>query len=275
MNFRKKIVFSFTITLIALFSGALGWVFQFIVISVIYLHLGYFIKNNTSKNKVLFFLIFTIPFTLIYGIVLISQKSINLKVIPIFLAPIVFYLTGYFFQKKTKKELGAISLLIIILGFFFIINWINFVSHKTITNIDKFPEISIVNENLEKFNFNSRKIKIIDVWSSSCSICIKKFPEFENLKIRYENNTNIEFFSLNLPLKKDSLINIKNYTKNYSFKKLYATELDSWEQLNIKGVPIFLVLDKKNNLVYKGSLNASWYDLYNNIHKIIKSIDDK
>lgn len=149
-------------------------------------------------------------------------------------------------------------------------NWLTYTFDNENPINKSFPKISLNDINDINFTFDKNKIIILDLWSSSCGVCIKEFPEFEKLSNRYKDNPNASFYTLNLPLKRDSTINLKSYVKDYKFNSLFTEDLDSWKKLENNTVPKLLILDKSLNIVYKGTLNDKWYLFYNNIDNLIK-----
>ena len=275
VNIIKQIIIIILITIASILFGALGWHFQFILISVVFLCVGYFVDKISLKNKLTFFLGASLPFTLIYGFVIFTANKINIKILPILFAPMIFYVFGVLIKKRSKIILLSIIVIQSFLGFLFMVNWINYHGYSKGFTVKEFPKTLIIDNNNLNVNFDSKTIKIIDVWSSSCGICIKKFPDFEQLKEKYKEDNEVTFYALNLPLKRDSIIDVKKYTSKYSFKSLYAKDLDAWNQLQIKGVPQFLILNKSNKIVYQGSLNSKWYDFYNNFDVLIKTLKNE
>lgn len=140
-----------------------------------------------------------------------------------------------------------------------------------------FPkDLVLKDESGNVYNLENDKGKIIvlDLWSSSCGVCFKKFPDFEFQKEKYKNDHNVKFYSLNLRLKRDSKIDLKKYTEKYSFKTLYADE-KSWKILNNQTVPKLLIIDKNSNIVYKGTMHEKWYHFYKNFNSIINKLKNE
>ncbi|MCF6294330.1 MAG: TlpA family protein disulfide reductase [Flavobacteriaceae bacterium] len=279
-TYKKAIVFTIIATLIAIFSGAVNWVFQFTCIGLVYFFASLCIlRNDKPKNKVISLAILISPFLLIYGFVLIPKllEFKRLHVLPILIFPVVNAFFGYLFYKVKAKPYSKVIYvgIIIIMGYIGMPNWLNF-SFDEENPIDKpFPKLKLNDIYDNTFQFEKDKVIVLDLWSTACGICIKKFPDFEALKLKYKDDKSIEFYALYLPLKRDSIIDVKSYVKDYKFNSLFAIEISSWKTLDNRTVPKLLILNKDQRIVYKGRMNDKWYHFYNNINSLIeKYIND-
>ncbi len=130
----------------------------------------------------------------------------------------------------------------------------------------------------ELFNLNNQagKVLVLDFWSTGCSICFKKFPEFDKLKQKYTSQSEIEFYAVNLIYPKEQMSSLKKVIDSfsYSFKTLY-TDQNSVKQirelLKIDAVPTIVVIDKKGMVVYSGALYIEKFVFIDNIYNIIES----
>lgn len=261
---------SFFLTTICLLSGKFGWVLQFTLIGLHFFLLPTLLKQYTSRKKII---IVCLPFILIFGVLVVYNYILfnNIHLIPILFISLFSLTLGLGIKNKIFYR-TLISIIIIATGIYIYPNWLNYsFGYNEIERFRTFPDVSLVSEKKTSFKFSKGKLKVIDVWSSSCANCIKEFPEFEYLKKEYEVNKNLEFYSLNLPIKGDSLPRLIEQVSKYSFKSIFAEELESWGNLEITSVPKILIVDKDNRIVYRGYLNKKWYHFYNNIHSLIES----
>ncbi|WP_290700939.1 TlpA disulfide reductase family protein [Lacinutrix sp.] len=274
MNYKKIIFTTILVTLIAVFSAALGWIVQFFLVAIFYYYGSlYLMSKDNTKNKNRFnLLILVLPFILLYGYVFFVNPSPNLKVLPILVFPVISLFLGYLTFKKGNNSyyLFFYTIIFVFLTVFGMPNWINYISDVENPINKPFPELSIKDINNNSFFFKKDKVIIIDLWSSSCGICIKKFPEYEKLMLKYKEDDRVRFYTLNLPLARDSLIDIKSYVRDYEFNSLFVVDDDSRKKLDNKSVPKLLIVDKLNKIVYKGSLNDKWYEFYNDIDDLIE-----
>ncbi|ULC59981.1 TlpA family protein disulfide reductase [Flaviramulus sp. BrNp1-15] len=273
-KYKSLIILSILTTLIAIFSGAINWVFQFICVGILYfISTMLLFRNGFFKKKPLYAVVIIIPFLLIYGFVVIGRliQYNEVHTLPILIIPIISVLFGYlfsFFNLKNSSKL-IYAIIIIIIGYIGMPNWLNFAFDKENPINEPFPELVLSDINQKPFKLKGNKVIILDLWSTSCGICIKKFPDFEKLMLDYKNDSEVEFYTLNLPLKRDSIRDITSYVSKYKFQSLFAEKYDSWSKLNNETVPKILILNKNKNIVYKGRMNDKWYHFYNNIENLI------
>lgn len=263
----------------AIFSGTYGQVVSFFICGLLFFFGGVFLlKRNPFPNKKIgFFFIFGF-FPLLNFLMFISSFFLEGFIgRPLFVV-IVFSITLSFLIYKKSNQIiiyaGICFFLLLSVGTLLLPNYYNYSAQEENKIIAQdLPHLKILNENGDIVDLRKIKDKtiILDVWSSSCGICIKKFPEFEKLKIEFEKDTSIIFFTLNLPEKRDVRVNVEKYTKSYSFRKLYADEKVQ-KQLNIKAVPEYMIIDKEKKVRYVGSLNTGKFVFYNNFYDIIKKI---
>lgn len=116
--------------------------------------------------------------------------------------------------------------------------------------------------NLKKLDSN--KIYVIDSWNKGCGICFKKFPKFDKLKEKYENNTNIEFIGLNFYKKEDEILNSQYLfnSKDLNFKTYYI-QVNEARQLPVTFFPTVLVL-KNNKIIFRGHVET--LELFSNYY---------
>ncbi len=276
-KYKNAIILSIIITLISVFSGAINWKNQFVIVSLLYFLSTLFLlkSEKIEGKKIINILILLLPFVLLYNYSAIGNifKFNRFHTLPIGLSPIVFVLIAILYSKfkLNKKYLVLVSLFIGLFTYIGMANWLVFLGNSEKPINKNFPELIITDINNNIVNLKKGKIIVLDLWATNCGNCFKKFPYFENLQLKYKNDDSIEFYTLNLPLKRDSTLNVKKYVDKYKFKSLFAKELDSWKKLNNKTVPKTLILDKDLKITYQGSMNDKWYIFYNNIHSIIKN----
>jgi|GEM_PF-5833338 len=118
------------------------------------------------------------------------------------------------------------------------------------------------------------KISVFDVWNSRCGSCINGFPAYDELRKKHQGNKDVQFFSLNLPLRGDQPSRLKMLTQKYGFQVLY-TDSTTVEKLGISGVPCLIVIDKKMRLRYMGGMYSDGAYFLNNINDIIENLDNE
>lgn len=192
-----------------------------------------------------------------------------MHVIPILLVPFLSVLLAFFI--KTKYVLIT-SILLVFFGFIFMENLVNYVIYNSDFEEKYFPtdKAYLKDINGDQFNFDSDKVYVVDLWNSSCAVCIEKFPEFEKLSTAYKSD-HLELISLNIPLKRDGQYDIKAYVEDYNFKSVFSENYDLGRLIDVTRYPTFLIIDDSGLIVYAGSINSEWYHIYNNFDYLIKT----
>ena len=132
----------------------------------------------------------------------------------------------------------------------------------------------LVDRNNQRINLDQLKGKIVlfDVWSSSCLICIQKFPDLQKLVDKYRNDTLVRFIALNMPLKRDNGIKPEKHTNKYTFEKMFFATEEEAKKLSITSVPLVLIFDKDLKCRYAGGLNFGWNIFLGNVENIINQL---
>lgn len=95
------------------------------------------------------------------------------------------------------------------------------------------------------------KLTIIDFWATWCSPCIKVIPKLNTIYDKYQNE-GVQFIGLNIDSPKNDA-KIKPFVKAH--KILYPVLKDPNSQvasrLNIINVPTLLIINSKNEIVYR------------------------
>lgn len=130
--------------------------------------------------------------------------------------------------------------------------------------------LELKDETGKVFIFPENKLLVIDLWSNSCGVCIQEFPKFQKIFNHFENNPDIEVFSINI-LNSDRDVNYANkYLENYSFDNFFV-DSSIYEQLKFNSIPYYMVVNKDGVIKYFGYLNTQINETYNNIYKIIEN----
>lgn len=266
----KLLTLSVLATLVAILLGAISWVVQFVGIGLMfYIFSLIIIKEERNFKKLI---ILCLPFFIIYGLGLfLNSMHIEevMHVIPILLVP---FLSAFLALIIKAKYALITSILLVFFGFIFMENWLNYVFHNSDFKEKYFPtdKAYLKDINGDQFNFDSDKVYVVDLWNSSCRVCIEKFPEFEKLSTEYKSD-HLELISLNIPLKRDDQYDIKAYVKDYNFKSVFSENYDLGRLIDVTRYPTFLIIDDSGLIVYAGSINSEWYHLYNNFDHLIKT----
>ncbi len=191
----------------------------------------------------------------------------------IFITPITIFISNKFYFKKSIFLKLLVFLMINIYSILSVI-----LIHENIFYYNNFKK-----QHVEEFNINlydkenklieleKNKIYIFDFWTTSCSACIEKFPDFSRLCKKYSDNKKIEFYTVNVKLNKNegnkSLKYILN--KNYCFNNLFLKSKDEAERIDVNGYPTVLII-KNNKIIYNGYPSFNKIVFFNNLSNLIE-----
>lgn len=235
--------------------------------------LSYIIFDKTeSKEHLQLGLIIILPISLMLLLTSFFNSTSRLYWYLIFI-PISVYL-GLFFSKRKSIFIPIFSfVLFAFIGLILLPNV--FVLQKNIgakTN-KEFNGLPLLNKNQERVELDKSKIVVLDFWTTSCGICFKKFPDLEKYYLEYKDNPNVEFYSINVPLKRDEFSKVVKLVEelNYKFPTLYAESIKDVENLGIYSYPHLFIL-KNGKLRYDGSLETDKYIFVNHLNSEINKL---
>lgn len=257
------------------FNGNHQWGSLFVLISVFFISYFYFYKNP-QKRLFISFSIIVLPFILFFCLILLFGASFNISVY-IFFTPLSFYF-GWLFYKLRKKSIIILGLFVAsFAAFIYLPNLLNYRLNYKALQTKSMPTITLLSYNQLPVFLPKDKVIVLDFWTTSCAVCFKKFPEYEELYLKYKDDANIEFYSVNVPLKRDSFPEtIKLVNKlGYKYSTIYAASRDETEEkLNIEAYPDFIIV-KNDSIRYKGYLNIGKNILvYNTINELEKILNE-
>ena len=138
----------------------------------------------------------------------------------------------------------------------------NIVFTETFTNM-KGQEISS--------EFFRGKVVVLDIWSTSCSRCFKKFPEFE--RFYDENKNRILIYAVGLPYNNQNRQDIEQVIRKLDYHFPFLISNNDFthyrEEYNIAGVPAIIILDKNGKVMYNSSLNNNSFVWVNNLQSLV------
>lgn len=103
------------------------------------------------------------------------------------------------------------------------------------------------------------KVVLLDFWNTSCGVCFRKFPQLQSFYEKHANNSSVIIFAVDTPLEDDKegqafqMIRERNWT----FPVVVTKDVDLADRYGIEAYPTTLVLDKKGNVVFKGSIEGA------------------
>ncbi len=117
----------------------------------------------------------------------------------------------------------------------------------------KVPDVKLTSTDNESFNLRSLEgdVNLIFVWASWCGWCKKQFSDIHKLGKKYEG-TDVSVIGINEDKKTQ---NFKKFLKNNasSFPNLKDEKNEFAKGMKFRGVPSFLLVDGKGNILFKKS----------------------
>jgi thiol-disulfide isomerase/thioredoxin len=264
--------------LVCIFAGAIGWHKQTVIVPVISIIVMVIANRKLILSPLASFAVVS-PYFLLFTI-LLSKTDVAAETYPIFIFGIlVSLLTFLFLEYKVSPRTSIVVLSSIVMfdGLFAWPNTVAYLHTEVSPGRYRFDSSQIVDMNGNNISLEELKGKVVlfDIWSSSCSYCIKQFPEVQKLYDKYKDDTLVRIITLNMPLKRDSSFNPSRFLEKYSFDKMFFRTEDDWKKLPIDGVPLTLIMNKKMICQYAGPLNTDWNIFINNANGFIKGLKDE
>ncbi len=257
-----------------LFGGKHVWMSVSMGLITFVLSVIYFRKTPKQYFKGL--LVVVGPMFLLLTLVVLFGGRIELIIGYMFFMPVYNYLAWIFVvNNRYLKALTALFLVIGFASFLYFPNQLNYFFNRNSRTDVVFPKIDFINAEKVPVKLGNHKVIVLDFWTTSCAVCFEKFPDFEKLYLKFKNNPKIKFYSVNVPLKRDSLYKTEKLVKKlgYKFPTIYLTSREKTEKkLNIDGYPYFVII-KNNRIRFEGYLNIdNNVFIYNTIDEIDRLI---
>lgn len=254
-----------------LFNGNHTWI-SFFVIIVAIVTSSYFLKKENIE--VISNFIFLILPLFIFLLIISLFAGFSRTFVYLIFLPIAYFFS-YVIRNKSWLKIFLLGLIFTLLVSFLILpNYQNFILNRNSSRNITFKQIKLIDKNCNVVNFDKNKIIVLDFWNTSCGVCFKKFPEFEKFSKNFENESNIEFYSVNIPLERDKFSDVVNMVSklNYDFKTIYATSVsEAANNLDVQVYPTILII-KNNKIKFSGYLNIDEVILLYNTNNILNNL---
>lgn len=274
----KRIFIPFIFIGFYIISGTIFWgehIYMLATTLLASLIITFFVSKK-SKNKRLDYMLLNIPF---FGILLFTCLLGNnfSRGLPYLIFTPLTSLLGLWLDSSLKKLIPLIiSIPIFIIAYYFQTNYFSFYHNKNAERAIPFPKLHITDKYGKPLSLSSDKIIVLDFWSTNCGICFKKFPELEKIYLEYKNNSNIEIYAINVPVKSDSFYKTTKILDSigYNFPKIYAKSAKEINtRLKINSFPHLLIV--KNGVIrYDGMFETNkdvlLYNTNDEIKKLLK-----
>lgn len=274
----KKIFLSSYLFLVYCLLGILAWgnhdwlLFSMLVSTFIISFIVY--KNNKTGNYLKISLLLGIPLIIILLVKSLLTIDFSRSLPYIIFIPISIYLSFLYFKKKHLYIPLLSSLLFSLVSFVLFPTYFIYYHNRTAEKNIIFKNVDLINASGKPIELDENKIIVLDFWSTDCSICYKKFPGLQATFDKYKNNKNVEIYSVNVPLKRDSFSKTIKILDSigYTFPKLYAVSNEQIANvLHINAFP-HLIIVKNKKIRYDGMLVTEKTTLLYNIESEIEKL---
>ena len=172
---------------------------------------------------------------------------------------------GYVFL-KTKPNIGRgitiIGLVSVLFMFFSGYDlWLNKLNYGTFTGIvcENAPEFNLNCENLSLNNASLKnRMVVLDFWHTACGVCFQKFPEFQKRYDKYKNVKGLEFYAVNIHIKRDTLNQAINTIRKlkYTFPVIIVDDDSLLKKFKVTGVPVTIIINNGSHILYRGDVEG-------------------
>jgi thiol-disulfide isomerase/thioredoxin len=186
---------------------------------------------------------------------------------------------AFLYVRYRKALIIPISLLTFFcIGKFLFISIFTLISNYNSERTVDLPYVTLLTRDKTKVDLHQRddKVIILDFWSTSCSICFKKFPDLQRTFEKYKDNKNVQFFAVNYPLPRDRFNKTVQILDSigYSFPQLFAqSSHEIEEKLHFNTFPHLLII-KNGKIRYEGLFetkdNTIFYSVESQVDKLLR-----
>lgn len=116
------------------------------------------------------------------------------------------------------------------------------------------------------------KLTYIDMWATWCGPCCKEIPHLEKVVEKYKGNDKIQFISISIDANKQAWLN-KLKKDDPAWPQYLMPQADAdklMSQMGINGIPRFIMLDEKGNVIFPDAKRPSDPELINDIDNNLK-----
>lgn len=259
-------VTSFLLFFTLVLSGAvISHSLKFSIAIVLYTVVTYYWLSAAGPDSFMTIGILSLPVLIFYLPLHVRDFGETAVSLPSSLAHVIGICIGYLlFQIEHYVKIAIIAFVIMgsiwtsVSGYDLWINKINFGTYTGRVN-EAPPEFLFrtATGNVITRDDLRGKIVVLDFWNTGCKYCFQKFPQLEQYYKRHRNNSAIQFFAVNVPLRHGSPEQAEAIIRKhgYTFPVLNAGPRSTASLFKIKSFPTVVVLDGNQRIVYRGTLD--------------------
>ncbi|MFW5762107.1 MAG: TlpA family protein disulfide reductase [Cyclobacteriaceae bacterium] len=266
---------------LVIYTGFESWSIQLFLAGATFMSMATFLEIFPDKTIQKRFLFFFLPFFYFYILSPLWEPLFmggefanwNIKVLPVMLVVPIAIISGLFLKDlaPARKYISLVAM-IVLFAFAARLNmtWIAFVSQDK-TQRELLSPFALTNYYGDTIHIETLKgdLVVLNLWSTSCGVCIEKFPEIEKLHNAFLDDPGVSFYSVNIPLKRDTKEFIYGLAKDFDTPLLFGDDTLR-ENLGIRGYPTMVVI-KNGEQKYHGIAVFDSYNYYNP-YKIISRL---
>jgi len=182
-------------------------------------------------------------------------------------APVIGIILGYLAEKVNNKyyKIG-ISVLPILLSIWVFMSfskiWQDFMIYRTFgtgETLKDAPHFTFYKDNVPLSNNNFiGKISVFFIWNTSCPYTPRYLPSLKIQHEKFSRNEQIEFYSVNIPMSRDSIKADSVYLSKFgvNIQRLKGPKIeDMYKIFGQAPVPLTIILSPEGKIVYWGNID--------------------
>jgi len=235
----------------------------------------YLFRRYPRQQHLFISLLLVLPIILSLTVVSIPKTFLLSSTYIIFI-PVSCYLAFIFYKKEKLITMILSFILFVLISFIYFPNQLLYWSNKQSRDISDYTEIVLLNKDQNTVRLDDSKITILDFWHTACVVCFEKFPDFEKSYLKFKDNPNIEFYSVNVPIRgntHEKTVALVNKL-DYKFPTLYTTSREEAEKNGLYEYPTIYII-KDGKITYKGPLETRPHIFFYNFNnEIERNLED-
>lgn len=239
-----------------------------------YFLLWYFLSKRNEIKILLVAMAGMFLFTLPLHI--FSFESTRVSLLEFFIH-LIALCCSFIVYRYSKKEWRYAITVFLLAGFYWISVpgyhfWIHYLNHDTFTGrieerkvTDTYVLQTLDGDTFCLTDWKGKRV-LLDIWSKNCGICWKALPRMQSLYEQYNNSSDVVIATAFAPYEKNEWESVKDEVqKTYSFPVYLIDPKGAiFQDLKIDAFPVYVVLNEKSELIYRGNLDGA--------EKLLKSL---
>ena len=150
-----------------------------------------------------------------------------------------------------------------------------FKRYRVVYEEDKyFPQIQIAGPQGTMVNLlDGEHYMVLNIWATWCAPCVKELPSLKRLNTILSPGKKWRVIAVSID-KPDDIEKVAAFTKKLNVKKIasyHDINRKLQRSIDIKGLPMTLILDKNGKILYQVYGDTIWYEA--NVVKLLRHID--